>query len=103
MEINNYLDIPFDKILPNIFDVMVVYQNPEFNFENIELNELKLTSYPIDNKYSRMPIVFNLFESNHQLKGIIDYNSDLFEEATIQMIVLKFSEILNEIVNNPLK
>jgi amino acid adenylation domain-containing protein len=102
LEINNYLDIPFDKIPPNIFDVMVVYQNPEYNFENIELNELKLTSYPIDNKYSRMPIVFNLFESNHKLKGIIDYNSDLFEEDTIQMIVLKFSEILNEIVNNPL-
>lgn len=102
LEINNYLDIPFDKIPPNIFDVMVVYQNPEFNFENIELNELKLTSYPIDNKYSRMPIVFNLSESKHQLKGIIDYNSDLFEEVTIQMIALKFSEILNEIVNNPL-
>jgi amino acid adenylation domain-containing protein len=102
LEINNYLDIPFDKIPPNIFDVMIVYQNPEFNFENIELNELKLTSYPIDTKYSRMPIVFNLFESNHQLKGVIDYNSDIFEEDAIQMIVVKFTKILNEIVNNPL-
>lgn len=103
LEINDYPDIPFDKISPTLFDVMLVYQNPEFNFENsIELNELKLTSYPIDNKFSRMPIVFNLFENEHQLKGIVDYNSDLFEEDTIQIIISKFSKMLNEIANNPL-
>lgn len=103
LEINNYQDLPFDKIVPHIFDVMLVYQNPEFNFENsIELDELKLTSYPIEGKFSRMPMVFNLFESKHQLKGTIDYNSDLFEEDTIQMIVSEFRKMLNEIVVNPL-
>ena len=103
LEIIDYLDVPFDKIPPNIFDVMLVYQNPEFSFEDtIELNELQLTSYPIDSKFSRMPMVFNLFESKHQLKGIVDYNSDLFEEDTIQIIVSKFSKILNEIALNPL-
>ncbi|MFV8347173.1 amino acid adenylation domain-containing protein [Flavobacterium sp. ZB4P13] len=103
LEINDYLDIPFDKIAPNIIDVMLVYQNPDFTFENsIELNELKFKPYPVDNKFSRMPIVFNLFESNHLLKGGVDYNCDLFDEDTIQMIVSKFSEILNEIAINPL-
>jgi surfactin family lipopeptide synthetase A len=103
LEIIDYLDVPFDKIPPNIFDVMLVYQNPEFSFEDtIELNELQLTSYPIDSKFSRMPMVFNLFESKHQLKGIVDYNSDLFEEDTIQIIVSKFSKMLNEIALNPL-
>jgi amino acid adenylation domain-containing protein len=103
LKINDYLDIPFDKIAPSIFDVMLVYQNPDFTFENsIELNELKFKPYPIDTKFSRMPIVFNLFESNHVLKGIVDYNCDLFEGATIEMIVSKFSKILNEISINPL-
>lgn len=104
LEINNYQDLPFDKIASDIFDLMLVYQNPEFNFENtIELDELKLTSYSIESKFSRMPIVFNLFESEHQLKGTIDYNSDLFEEDTIQMIVSEFGKMLNEIVVNPLR
>ncbi|BFM45582.1 hypothetical protein CFS9_42230 [Flavobacterium sp. CFS9] len=103
LEINNYQDVPFDKIVPDIFDVMLVYQNPEFNLEgSIELDELKLTSYPIESKFSRIPMVFNLFESKHQLKGTIDYNSDLFEEDTIHMIVSEFRKMLNEIVVNPL-
>jgi len=103
LEINDYQFVPFDKVSKSVFDVMLVYQNPEFSFENIdELNDFKLTSYPIDNKYSRMPIVFNLFESDNRLKGIIDYNCDLFEEDTMQILALKYSKILNEIIKNPL-
>jgi hypothetical protein len=80
---------------------MLVYQNPEFSFENInELNDLKLTSYPIENKYSRMPIVFNLFESEGTLKGIIDYNCDLFHKDTIQLIANKYDTLLNKILKN---
>jgi hypothetical protein len=103
LEINDYEAFPFGKVSQSVFDVMLVYQNPEFSFENIdELNDLKLTSYPIDNKYSRMPIVFNLFESDNRLKGIIDYNCDLFEEDTMEIVALKYSKILNEIIKNPL-
>ncbi len=101
--INDYQDVPFDKLPLSVFDVMLVYQNPEFSFADIDdLNGFKLTSYPIDNKYSRMPIVFNLFESDNKLKAIIDYNCDLFEKDTIQIITLKYCEILNEIIKNPL-
>jgi hypothetical protein len=82
---------------------MLVYQNPEFSFENInELNDFKLVSYPIDYKFSRIPIVFNFFESDNRLKGIIDYNCDLFEEDTMQIIALKYGKILNEVIDNPL-
>ena len=102
LAINDYQAVPFDKVSQSIFDVMLVYQNPEFSFENInELNDFKLTSYPIENKYSRMPIVFNLFESDNRLKGIIDYNCDLFEENTMQIIALKYIKLLNEIIKNP--
>lgn len=103
LKINDYQDVPFDKVPQAVFDVMFVYQNPEFSFDNIdELNGLKLNSYPLENKCSRMPLVFNLFEKDNRLKGIIDYNSDLFEEDSIQIIALKYSEILDEIVKNPL-
>nr|WP_315254469.1 amino acid adenylation domain-containing protein [uncultured Flavobacterium sp.] len=103
LQINDFQPIPFDKEFQSIFDVMLVYQNPEFSFVNIdELNDFKLVSYPIDYKFSRMPIVFNFFESDNRLKGIIDYNCDLFEEDTMQIIALKYSKILNEVIENPL-
>jgi amino acid adenylation domain-containing protein len=102
LKTSDYPDVPFDKLPQSVFDVMIVYQNPEFSFANIdEFIGFKLTSYPIDNKYSRMSIVLNLFESDNKLKGVIDYNSDLFEKDTIQIIALKYCEILNEIIKDP--
>jgi surfactin family lipopeptide synthetase A len=102
MNVTEHQDIPFDLLPNDVFDVMFAFQNPEFDLEkDIELNGLKLSSYPVNNKFSRMPVVFNLFESNNQLKGIIDYNADLFDPGTIKMIALKLDKILNEIVSNP--
>lgn len=101
-EINNNSDIPLSKIGANIFDTMLVYQNPDFTLEeSLSFNKLKLEPYPINTSFSRIPLVFNLFESKQQLKGIIDYNSDFFEQDTIEIIVLKFIRILNEIILNP--
>lgn len=103
LETNDYQDVPFHKLPQSVFDTLLVYQNPEFSFDAInEFSGFKLTPYPVDNKYSRIPMVFNLFESEYKLKGIIDYNSDLFEKDTIRVIALKYGEILNEMVNNPL-
>lgn len=101
LTISDYQDLPFDKISKSIFDVLFVYQNPEFSFDEITLeDELKLTSYPVKSKFSRMPIVFNLFENENKLKGNIDYNSDFFEEETIRFMAEKYSKILVEIIKN---
>ena len=101
LEINDYQDVPFDKIPKAVFDVLFVYQNPEFTFDEITLiDNLKLTSYPVESKFSRMPIVFNLFESENKLKGNIDFNPDFFEEETIESIVEKYAKILTEVIEN---
>ncbi|MFP7658468.1 condensation domain-containing protein, partial [Chryseobacterium proteolyticum] len=101
LTISDYQDLPFDKISKSIFDVLFVYQNPEFSFDEIALeDELKLTSYPVKSQFSRMPIVFNLFENENKLKGNIDYNSDFFEEETIRFIAEKYNIILMEIIKN---
>lgn len=103
LEINDYQDIPFDKMQKSVFDVLLAYQNPEFSFDSInEINDFKLKEYPVQNNYCRMPLVFNFFESENMLKGIIDYNCDLFDEITIQIIAQKICRIINEIIKNPL-
>jgi amino acid adenylation domain-containing protein len=98
LEIDNYQDVPFDKLPQSFFDIILVYQNPEFSFGDInELEDIKLLFYPVDNGYSKMPMVFNFFESENKLKGTIDYNCDLFQEEMIQIIALKYSKLLDEI------
>ncbi|MFH6990720.1 amino acid adenylation domain-containing protein [Flavobacterium collinsii] len=102
LEINDYQSVPFAKVSQSVFDVMLVFQNPEFSFENIDqLNDFKLTSYPIEHKFSRLPIAFNLFERDNKLKGTIDYNCDLFDENTIKIIAQKYSNLLSKISKTP--
>ena len=102
LTVRDSFQAPFDKVGHSLFDVMLVYQNPEFDLQNgIVLNELKLTPYSIDIKFCRMPLVFNLFESNLKLKGLIEYNVDLFEKDTIEVIISKFIRILEEIALYP--
>ncbi|PAM96247.1 non-ribosomal peptide synthetase [Flavobacterium sp. IR1] len=102
LEVNEYQDVPLTTFSKSVFDVLLVYQNPEFSFADIEdLKGFKLTTYPIDNKYSRLPVVFNFFESDDKLKAIVDYNTDLFDENTIEIITQKFSKILEQVISNP--
>lgn len=100
--INDNQNVPFDKIPQSVFDTMLVYQNPEFSFESITaLGDLKLTSYPVESTYSRMPLVFNWYESDNRLKGIIEYNCDVFDRDTIQLIAATYTILFNEIIKNP--
>ncbi|TDW48165.1 amino acid adenylation domain-containing protein [Flavobacterium sp. 270] len=99
---SDYQDIPFDKLPQSIFDVMLVYQNPELSFDAIDaFNDFKLVSYPVEHKYSRMPIAFNWFENDNKLNCSIDYNCDLFEDDTIQIITQKYSNLLSDICESP--
>ncbi|GEM_PF-877676 len=99
LRINDFPNIPFGKIAQPIFDVMCVYQKTEFSLEKIYgFNDLKLTSYTVENKYSRIPIVFNFFESENGLKGFIDYNNSLFKRDTIQRIAAGYANLLDEII-----
>ena len=101
-KVNDHQDIPSDGTMQSFIDMMMVYQNPEFSFENLkELNDVKLTHYPVANAYSRLPVVINMFEYEDKLKGTIDYNSDLYEESTIQIIASGYDQLLSEIIKNP--
>ncbi|WP_264530511.1 amino acid adenylation domain-containing protein [Flavobacterium sp. N502540] len=98
-EIEDYSDVPFEEIGKSVFDVMLVYQNPEFNFENID--DLKLTRYPVEGSYSRMPVVFNFYGSGKIVKGNVDFDRNLFDRESINAIVAKYNLILQEIIENP--
>jgi amino acid adenylation domain-containing protein len=98
-KIDEYIDIPLDKNLKFVFDVMLVYQNPEFSFEKIDkLDNVELSKYHISNKYSRIPIVFNFYENDKRLKCIVDYNCDLFEEEIIASASAAFTFLLSQIL-----
>lgn len=103
LQIDNNQNIPKQYRKKELFDILVAFQNPDFSYqESIKLKGAKLNPYPIDVKYSRLPLLFNFFETNNVLSAILSYNTDKYDKATIELIVLKYKKLINEIILNPL-
>lgn len=98
LNISMHQDIPKENIQKTLYDVLLVYQNEDFSYENInEFNGIQLQSIDIKNTYSRLPVSFNFFEKNSQLIANINFNVDQYQVETIEMIAYQFKELLEQI------
>ncbi len=103
-ELKQYPDIPFEDFTKSFFDIMLIYQNPDFSDENISnVNGFNMVKLPREVSYTKMPLLFNLNESENRIKGSVDFNSNMFEEETISYIVSAYVNLLNEISRDPQK
>jgi len=99
---DKYQDYPSKLKKEILFDLLVTYQNPDFSFQNaIKLDNMELKYVPADTNYSRLPLLFNFFESNKRLKLDVSYNSNKFEEITIVFLVTTFKKLLFQIIEKP--
>lgn len=102
LKTSEFKELPADQKIHSLIDLMLVYQNPEFTFEKVDqLENLTLSSFPLTNRYSRMPLVFNAFESGNKLKISIDYNGALYKAETITFISSQLIELTKLLVENP--
>ncbi|TYQ29818.1 amino acid adenylation domain-containing protein [Pseudanabaena sp. UWO310] len=102
--------LPFEKLVDELqlarnlsyaplFQVMLVFQNA-FSIENIELPNLQVEHERIDNHTSQFDFTIHLVEADG-LIGKLEYNTDLFDEATITRMLAHFQTLLAGIVTNP--
>ena len=102
MQIDNNQHIPKQYRKKALFDILVAFQNPDFSYqENIKLKGAVMKPYPIDVNYSRLPLLFNFFETNDVLSAVLSFNTDKYDEETIKLIVLKYKKLIDEIILNP--
>jgi len=98
LQVDTHQDLPQEYSQNAMYDVLLVYQNADFSYESInELNGVKLTSFEIKNQYSRFPISFNFMENNAKLKAIVNYNCEIYQSETIQIIAHQFTQLLEQI------
>ncbi len=105
-------DLPFEKLVeelqpernlstPPLFQVMFILQNApmdEVDFAGLTLSPVAFNNY----KTSRFDISIYMGEDdNGQLIGAFEYNTDLFQKATIKRMVGHFETLLEGIVANP--
>jgi amino acid adenylation domain-containing protein/non-ribosomal peptide synthase protein (TIGR01720 family) len=103
-------DIPFEKLVEELqpqrdmsrsplFQVMFVLQNVPM--QALELPGLNLKLASTDTGTSKFDLTLYMEETNYSLVGIWEYNTDLFEESTIERMGGHFQGLLRAIVAQP--
>ncbi len=103
-------DMPFEMLVDELqperdlshsplFQVMFVLQNAPV--AKLELPNLSLISEEIDSGTAKFDLTLSLEEGPDGLKGMMEYNTDLFDAATIERMLANFRELLHGIVANP--
>ncbi|HEY9834009.1 MAG TPA: amino acid adenylation domain-containing protein, partial [Stenomitos sp.] len=117
-------DLPFEKLVEELHPQRALSRHPlfqvVFGFENapmdaLELPGLTLSPLTIDFKTTRFDLEFHLWDASGSfrslwgeewkhsqgIRGVVVYNTDLFDAATITRMVGHFTTLLEGIVANP--
>ena len=105
IETTSYSNCNITDTLPqyaNIFDVLIAYQNPDFNLKDIyEFENFKLKSVTHEHKVSRFPLTFNFYQGNSNLHCDIEYNTDCYLYSTIEIIIAKLKKFIDKVIKEP--
>jgi len=110
LEAYDHQDLPLEKLIEELkserdlsrsplFQVMFVFQNTPS--KPWELPGLTITPLEVHSGTSKFDLILALEETSEGIKGGVEYNTDLFEAATITRMVGHFQTLLESIVANP--
>jgi acyl transferase domain-containing protein/acyl carrier protein len=103
---------PFEKLAEDVtidrevgrqplFDVVINLLN--FNSTKFSaLNErLRISPYPIETKESKFDLTIYVSEDHNGLQIALEYNTDIFDHRTIELMAKRFRITLNSLVGHP--
>ncbi|MGI2909712.1 condensation domain-containing protein, partial [Tolypothrix sp. VBCCA 56010] len=103
-------DLPFEQLVEQLqpqrslsytplFQVMFVLQNAPM--PELELTDLTLCALPIESETAKFDLTLVLENTSAGLSGFFEYNTDLFDAATITRMVGHYQTLLEAVVVNP--
>ena len=103
-------DLPFehlvDALQPDrdlsrnpVFQVMMALQN--MPLEQSDVDGLQLSPVHIDRRAALFDLVLDFWDVEDGLKGVIEYNSDLFDHKTVERMVGHLTTLLQAIGETP--
>ena len=103
-------DLPFEKLVEELqpernlshaplFQVLFVLQNAPTSA--IELPGLIVSPVPVDKGTAKFDLTLTLVEGTDGLRATVEYNTDLFDAATITRLLGHFQTLLEGIVADP--
>ncbi len=101
LAIDRHQDIPIEILSSLRFEAILVLQNQTFDYKKINVNQnLILKSHPVDPKYNRLPLLLDFSVDEECLHGSIQYDTHKYEKETIDILVLKYKKVLDQIIDN---
>lgn len=102
LTVDAFQDMPAATYRNLRLDILIAFQDATMNFEKIHINDqLTLIEQPELVKYSRLPLLINFAVKPSGINTTITYNAHNYEEATIELLMLRYTSILKSITNNP--
>lgn len=103
-------DVPFEKLVEELqptrdlsrsplFQVMLALQNAPAS--SLELPELELSGIGIIQQTAKFDLTLAIDRADEKLIASLEYNSDLFEQTTIERILNHFLLLLEKVVAEP--
>ncbi|MGL5132597.1 MAG: condensation domain-containing protein, partial [Planktothrix sp.] len=121
----SHQDLPFEKLVEELKPERNLAQNPlfqvVFGYENspmtaLDLPDLTVSSLNYELKTTRFDLEFHLWKCSEGfrslwggdrwqysqgIRGVVVYNTDLFDADTVNRMIEHFKILLNQIINNP--
>ncbi|HEU5382935.1 MAG TPA: amino acid adenylation domain-containing protein [Ktedonobacteraceae bacterium] len=103
-------DLPFEKVVEQLQPVRDLGRNPIFQvalvlqnvpMATVELSDLSVQPVAIETATTRFDLSLILQESSDGIHGYVEYNSDLFEVATIERMMDQYQRVLADAVARP--
>jgi non-ribosomal peptide synthetase component F len=102
-------DVPFDKVVETVRPARSLQYSPLFQIklclqnmpaEKVDLRGLSLSLLKNESTTSQLDFTLNLVDDKQELKGIAEYNTDIFNSGTIQRLLERFKFVLSCVARN---
>ncbi|MBA2762471.1 MAG: AMP-binding protein, partial [Segetibacter sp.] len=111
LEAYEYQEVPFEKVVeavvkerdmstPPLFQVMFDV-GTESNVSKLQLGELEIFPETFPHNTAKFDLSFSIAQTDLGLKGFVVYNTDLYNEETINKLMAHYKELLSSLVKEP--
>jgi amino acid adenylation domain-containing protein len=110
LEAYAHQDLPFEQLVDHLqlerdlsrtplFQVMFAFENAPM--QDVEVADLSFSALAAPTGTAKFDLTLSLSETAGGLSGSLNYNTDLFEEATVERMIEHFRNLLRAIAEDP--
>ena len=106
----SHQDLPFEKLVEELQPERTLSHSPVFQVlfhlqnavtEGLNLSGLSMSQLEVETQTAKLDLSLSMAESKDGLIGTFNYNTDLFDAATIRRMAGHFECLLDAVVSNP--